>query len=503
MTSAFDLNLLEKLKASQRKPSIYGYRPHTKQEMFHASRAKGTIFIGGNRSGKTVGGSVECLRAATGTDPHRKYPEPPLRIRACTVDLKQGVQKIILPELARWCPPSALINQSWEESFNKTNLTLTLNNGSFIEILTYEQDVEKHAGTSRHLVWFDEEPPEEIFSEDIARLIDTGGIWKMTMTPVEGLEWIFQLYQEVEVEGNPNNRDVIFVQVDSYENVYINGAEIDALFFNLTPEQKLARTRGMFTALGDKIYKNLDRIIIDMSDAHFPLEWPRIEGMDSGIRNPTAWLWATIDPIENIIYIRDEFYKAGLSVAEVVPNVIKKTGQYGHPLYRVADSSVTDRQVVTGQTVQYEYSKHGVYLVPADKGPGSVLHGINKLQQLFGQTPDDVPAVYISDTCEHLVRELKKYRWANYAHRGMEATRNKKQEPVKKDDHAADALRYLCMSWHEWGPEIPPEKQMLVPASIPLPSHVPSGDGWDYAPATNEDWEETMHSGHSILGGEW
>ena len=310
--SGFELSLLEKLKAAQRKPSIYGYRPHYKQEQFHASRAKGTVFIGGNRSGKTVGGSVECLRAATGTDPHRKYPEPPLRIRACTVDLKQGVQKIILPELARWCPPSALKNQSWEESFNKTNMTLTLDNESFIEILTYEQDVEKHAGTSRHLVWFDEEPPEDIFQEDIARLIDTGGIWKMTMTPVEGLEWIFQLYQEIEVEGNPNNRDVQFIQVDSYENVYINAAEIDALFFNLTEEQRLARTRGMFTALGDKIYKNLDRVIVDMSDANFPMEWPRLEGMDSGMRVPTAWLWASIDPAENVIYVRDEYYQAGL-----------------------------------------------------------------------------------------------------------------------------------------------------------------------------------------------
>lgn len=503
MTSAFELSLIEKLKAAQRKPSIYGYRPHYKQELFHASRAKGTVFIGGNRSGKTVGGSVECLRAATGTDEHRKYPEPPLRIRACTVDLKQGVQKIILPELARWCPPSALINGSWEDSFNKTNFTLTLSNGSFIEILTYEQDVEKHAGTSRHLIWFDEEPPEDIFSEDIARLIDTGGIWKMTMTPVEGLEWIFQLYNEIEVEGNPNNRDIQFIQVDSYENVYINASEIDALFFNLSPEQRLARTRGMFTALGDKIYKNLDRCVVDMSDFNFPMEWPRIEAMDSGIRVPTAWLWATIDPAENVIYIRDEYYEAGRSVAEIVPHIHPKTRKYGTPLYRVADSAITQKQVTTGHDIQYEYSKHGIYLVPADKGPGSVVHGINRVQQLLGQTPADTPALYISDTCVNLVKEMRKYRWANYAHKAMEATRNKKEEPVKKDDHACDALRYLAMAWHEWGPEVPAEKVRPISAPVALPSNTLTGAGWDTAPAFADDWDSHEEMGHSLLGGDW
>src|SRR5690606_27547906 len=104
------------------------------------------------------------------------------------------------------------------------------------------------------------------------------------------------------------------------------------------------------------------------------------------------------------------------------------------PLWRVGDSSILQRQITTGQDIQYEYSKYGIYLIPADKGQGSVLPGINKVQQMLGHTPEDIPQLYIDpDTCPNLVSELKKYRWANYAHKSMEATRAKKQEPVKKD----------------------------------------------------------------------
>jgi len=70
----------------------------------------------------------------------------------------QGIEKIILPELAKWIPPSDLIKQSWEESYNRGLRTLTLANGSFVEMMTYEMELEKFAGTSRHFIHFDEEP---------------------------------------------------------------------------------------------------------------------------------------------------------------------------------------------------------------------------------------------------------------------------------------------------------------------------------------------------------
>jgi len=60
---------------------------------------------------------------------------------------------------------------SWEASYDVKGKTLTYENESTLEFLTYEQDVQAHAGTSRDGVWFDEEPPEDIFNENMLRLV--------------------------------------------------------------------------------------------------------------------------------------------------------------------------------------------------------------------------------------------------------------------------------------------------------------------------------------------
>jgi phage terminase large subunit-like protein len=153
--------------------------------------AKGRQLLGGNRAGKTVAGVCEDVMWLTGQHRFREVPPPPIRGRIIAVDFNQGVDKIILPELAKWIPPSLLINGSWEDSYSSRLRTLTLSNNSFVELMSYEMDLEKFAGTSRHFIHFDEEPNQAIFNENMARLVDTGGSWWMTMTPVNGMTWTY------------------------------------------------------------------------------------------------------------------------------------------------------------------------------------------------------------------------------------------------------------------------------------------------------------------------
>lgn len=175
------------LRTAATRPNIYGYKPHAKQVTFHSSEAQGRLFLGGNRSGKSVGGAVEAIWWVTGKHPYMVTPPPPVRGRVVSVDFINGVEKIVKPEIARWLPTSELVGGSWETAYNKELRTLTLNNGSSIEFMSYDQVLEKFAGTSRHFIWFDEEPPHDIFTECKMRLIDTGGRWWITMTPVEGM----------------------------------------------------------------------------------------------------------------------------------------------------------------------------------------------------------------------------------------------------------------------------------------------------------------------------
>ena len=109
-------DLTEQLKdgiANQaRRPNVYGYKPHVKQFKFHTSEAHTRLYIGGNRSGKTVGGAVESVYWLMKQHPYRRLPLPegPVRGRGVAVDFNYGVDMIMLPEISRWLPPSALRN---------------------------------------------------------------------------------------------------------------------------------------------------------------------------------------------------------------------------------------------------------------------------------------------------------------------------------------------------------------------------------------------------------
>jgi hypothetical protein len=71
------------------------------------------------------------------------------------VDFLNGVDKIILPLWKQWLPKKYLINGSWEDSYSRERHVLTLNNGSFDEFMSQDQDLDKFAGSSRHFVHFD------------------------------------------------------------------------------------------------------------------------------------------------------------------------------------------------------------------------------------------------------------------------------------------------------------------------------------------------------------
>src|SRR5690606_31750574 len=55
-------------------PNMYAYEPHSRQEVFHKSPKQGRLYIGGNRSGKTVGGIIEDLWYVTRRHPYRQIP---------------------------------------------------------------------------------------------------------------------------------------------------------------------------------------------------------------------------------------------------------------------------------------------------------------------------------------------------------------------------------------------------------------------------------------------
>ena len=108
------------LRQASISPGINSYKPHPSQEKFHRSLHKEKLYIGGNRSGKTVASVTEMVQWLTGEHKFRTdLPPPPVRGRCVAVDIEDGIKKIILPELIKWVPSKFLKNNSWEDSYDK------------------------------------------------------------------------------------------------------------------------------------------------------------------------------------------------------------------------------------------------------------------------------------------------------------------------------------------------------------------------------------------------
>lgn len=476
----------EQVVANTRYPNIKKYTPHQKQYVFHSSRKKKKLYIGGNRSGKTTGGVTEAIWRATCTHPYR--PElnaiGPNRGRVIAVDFVQGVEKIIFPQYKQWLYPSAIKGGTWETAYSPSTRTLTFTNGSTIEFMSYDQGLDKFAGTSRHWVHFDEEPPHSIYGENIARLVDTAGEFWITMTPVEGITWIYDELYEPNIELALEDRSVEIVEINSYENPFLTEEGIDLLRSSVSEDEAAVRIGGGFVRKGGRVYPNFDptkganQVLTDSirdPRTYFPSSrWMWILALDHGLNNPTAALWLAVND-DGFVVVFDEWYMSGYTVdkhAEVIKRKIAEHGRF--PDLLVADPAITQRNGVTGTSIQEEYQKYGLsfilgnndvksgtvrvkrYLQPAPyPGDKSRRHPLYGGTLVLPNATDEVrlrdiegkySRMCIDPRCEKLIWELKGYRWKTYTDKKKQYENNPYDEPHKKDDHACDALRYAIMT---------------------------------------------------------
>ena len=433
-------DLQEGIRASAVSPNILAYKPHPKQEEFHRATTKGRLYIGGNRGGKTVGGATESIWWCSGTHPYQRVPRPPIRGRCISVDFTNGVEAIVKPEVKRWIAPSMLINGSWEDSYNTNTRTLTFSNGSFLEFKSYDQDLDKHAGTSRHFVWFDEEPPHAIFEENMMRLIDTDGRWWLTMTPVEGYTWTAEELYEPALKGQ---KEIYVVQVDMLDNPYLNHKSIEEAMSHLSPEDREARQKGIYVMQGGLIFKKFRGDIHVREDMMFDPRDPNVRfyaSMDHGINNATAWLWHLVHD-DGTVFTFKEHYQADWTIRQHVREIKKIEYGIGRiPELRVGDPSIKQRETQTGLSNQIAYSQLGIYIAPANN---NIDAGIAKMQDYLYWDEKTKPKWYIHDSCYNLIKEMRKYRWKEWDSRKLKDKNNKREQPHQKDDHAIDSARYL------------------------------------------------------------
>lgn len=202
-------HLLRKLSTN----ALGRYQPHAKQREFHAAGRDHDerLFMAGNQLGKTLSGGMETAMHLTG-----RYPdwwqgaafEKPTKIWASGVSgesTRDNPQRILIgqPEVEeQWgtgtIPKDAL--KSWSRANGVPNLldnAVIVHGGggdvqageSFLSFKSYEKGRRKWQGPTLDGVWFDEEPPIDIYGEGRTRTNkgQLGPFTFMTFTPLEGM----------------------------------------------------------------------------------------------------------------------------------------------------------------------------------------------------------------------------------------------------------------------------------------------------------------------------
>ena len=103
-----------------------------------------------------------------------------------------------------------------------------------------DQGREKFQGASLDFVWFDEEPPADVYSECLMRVLDKKGDIFGTMTPLKGLSWV---YDEIYLNAL-DNPEIWYIQMEWKDNPFLDGAEVDKLIAATSDEYARPRRFG-------------------------------------------------------------------------------------------------------------------------------------------------------------------------------------------------------------------------------------------------------------------
>ena len=239
-----------------------------------------------------------------------------------------------------------------------------------------------------------------------------------------------------------------------------------------------------------------------------PFEWPEpaelLISLDFGQRNPNCALVAVWTADERL-YIIDEYYKANLpskasqemfkqfayllapgdeasflkkTVAEKRSRAINIFG------VRVIDPTTFHKNrsaVKMGEEIPYsvaeEFYDNGWDFEPAQN---DVDAGITRVREYLGIEPatGKPRLMFFKGRCPNLKAEIENYRYKTLTE-VQQKTRDASDEPIKKNDHAMDALKNLLMT-RPAKPSIKPPARSRIQKDIDrLTTPKDSDGGWD------------------------
>lgn len=412
-----------------------GKKKHKKQIKFHKCKKKNRWVFGGNRTGKTECGAVEAIYIARGIHPYRKNKN---NVFGWVVSLTREVQRDVAQEkILKYLNPDWIIDitmiQGKKDSpesgyIDQIKIKNVFGGTSIIGFKSCDQGREKFQGSSLDFVWFDEEPPKDIYDECRMRVLDRRGDIFGTMTPLKGLTFV---YDEIFL-NKYNSSQVWYEFIEWQDNPYLSKKEIKLLQSSMSEKELLSRRYGQFADESGPVYPEFDENVHVIEPFTVPYEWQDTLSIDPGLKNPLSCHFYCVDYDGNV-YVIAEHYSAGLSVEEhskIIKDICDKIGwrrNFSGGINALIDSAANQKTLAYSKSVAELFYENGIYVnTNVNK---DLFTGINRVKSYFKNNK-----IFIFKNCVNLIREIKGYRYG------------KGDCPVKQNDHALDELRYYIMS---------------------------------------------------------
>ena len=413
---------------------------HEKQIAFHRCKKRNRWVFGGNRSGKTECGAVECVYMARGVHPYRENRKDVIGwVVSLSAQVQRDVaQKKILRYLRRdWIEDIVMISGRKDAPehgiIDFIRVKNVLGGTSVIGFKSCDQGREKFQGTSLDFVWFDEEPPEDIYLECRMRVMDRRGDVFGTMTPLKGLTFV---YNDIYLNRRADP-EVWYEFMEWNDNPYLDEREIRALESCLDATALQARKYGKFVSEGvGLVYPEFDESVHVIEPFGVPKDWQDMISIDPGLNNPLSAHWYAVD-FDGNVYVIAEHYEAGRDIdyhADAIKRICERLDWQVDSRGRICaliDSAAKQRTLGSVKSVVELFYERGILVNPNVEK--DLFSGIARVKSYLSRK-NGLPNLYIFKGCVHLISELKGYRWGSG------------DAPRKVDDHSLDEMRYYLMT---------------------------------------------------------
>ncbi|MCK9579349.1 MAG: hypothetical protein M0Q92_02725 [Methanoregula sp.] len=283
--------------------------------------------------------------------------------------------------------------------------------------------------------------------------------------PDRPTHWILSRPTLKVIESRHEDNPTLFNQVTGA--ITEQGKRTLAVLDALTGVRKLRLRHGKWVAAEGVVYEDWDRSIHLIDPFPIPDTWIRIRAIDFGYTNPFVCQWLAIDG-DGRIYLYREIYMSRLLVEDAAAQIntlscagpskvavtcpvcgtpnkpgVDHCENCGQPWMEDIYATIADHDAEDRATLE----RHGIPTVAAMK---AVSPGIQAVQSRLRKAGDGKPRLFVFRGAlvdvDPTLREAHKpvcteEEWDSYIWRPTTSGPNK-EEPLKKDDHGMDTLRY-------------------------------------------------------------